>query len=311
MTAVPTPSPLAKFFFNWIGGDIHGLSEFVRELYEYVPKISNVAGALDAQVNRMVNAAGTSWQGAGASAFRSSWDKDSVAAQRVASLAVGIGQIVDTLAVNLAEIEAGLEAAADNAVHLHHVKIGAADGKAIDPTSSVWAAEYQETYVGAQDLANQKRQDAVDALTRYTGPLHLFANRVVGTITAVGAEAGLAAYAGSLGSLMDTMGAGARVGAAAGEMLSNAVDAAPLLDFGAVAAGAGIGFVAVPAVVGYVGYGVGLFIMNEIEGKPWKQSLETAATQPFTDAATAVGFVAKSAAVGIGHEAEHLWDSIF
>jgi uncharacterized protein YukE len=304
MTAVLAPTPLAKFSFNWIGGDIRGLSEFVRELYDYVPQITNVIGALDGQVNDMISAAGKSWQGAGASAFKSSWEKDSVQAQKVASLAVGIGQIVDTLAVNLAETEAALEAAADDAVRLHNVKIAAADGKALDPTSSLWAREYNATYLGSVDVANQQRQDAVNALTRYTGPLHLTANRIVGTITGVGAEVGLVASVHALGgTLGGTMMAGAEFGGAElGALFGESTIA--------VAAGAGLGFVAVPAAVAYVGYGVGLFIMNEIEGKPWKQSLETAATEPFTDAATAVGFVAKNAAVGIGHTVEHVWDSI-
>jgi uncharacterized protein YukE len=294
MTATPQPSALAPFSHDWIGGDIRGLSEFAGVLYGYAPKIDNVAGALDDQVSGMVSAA--DWQGAAASAFTSSWGKDSVAARDIASMAVGVGQIVDELAVSLSKIESGLETEADYASS-HGVQIGP-DGQppALTSASSAYATAYQETYEGALQDAQTARQDAVNALTRYNGPNHSLANKVFGTAGAVAAEVGLVRYGG-----LEAFQAGASLGGEAGSALSAAVlgnESAV-----AIAAGSAVGFVAVPVVVGFVGYGVGVFVASLIEGKSAGQSLDIAAdtlTEPFKDAA-----------VGIGHEAEHLWDDVF
>jgi hypothetical protein len=253
-----------------------------------------VGGTLDGQVSGIVS--GAQWQGAGASAFKSSWGKDSVAAQGIAAMAVGIGQIVDELAVSLSKIESGLEAEADFASS-HGVQIEP-DGQppALSSTSSAYATAYQETYDGALQQAQTARENAVNAFTRYNGPNHSLANNVIGTAGAVAAEVGLVRYGG-----LDAFLAGARLGGEAAGALS---DAALGAESGlAVAAGSAIGFVAVPAVVGFVGYGVGVFAASLIEGKSVGQSFDIAAntlTDPF-----------KAAATGIGHEATHLWDDVF
>jgi uncharacterized protein YukE len=294
MTATAQPSALAPFSHDWIGADIRGLSEFAGVLYGYAPKIDNVAGALDDQVSGMVSAA--DWQGAAASAFKSSWGKDSVAAQEVASMAVGIGQIVDELAVSLSRIESALETEADYASS-HGVQIGP-DGQPPAPTSafSVNETAYRETYEGAQQQAQTARQNAVNALARYNGPNHSLANKVFGTAGAAAAEYALVRYGG-----LEAFQAGASLGGEAAGALSDAVLGT---ESGiAIAAGSAIGFVAVPVVVGFVGYGVGVFVASLIEGKSAGQSLDIAAdtlAEPFKDAA-----------VGIGHEAEHLWDDVF
>jgi uncharacterized protein YukE len=292
MTAAP--SALAPFSYEWIGGDIRGLSAFASVLYGYVPNIDNVAGTLDDQVNGMVRAA--QWQGAAASQFKSSWGKDSAEAHDIASMAVGIGQIVDELAVTLSKIESGLEQSADYA-RSHGVQIGP-DGQppALTSTSSVYATAYQETYEGALAEAQTARENAVSSLVKYNGPNHSLANKVFGVAGTVAAEAGLVRFGG-----LDAFLAGARVGGEAAAALS---DAALGAESGiAIAAGSAIGFVAVPAIVGFAGYGVGVFVASLIEGKSVGQSLDIAAdtlTDPF-----------KAAGVGVGHEAEHLWDDVF
>lgn len=70
-----SPSPLAAFAYNWIGGDIHGLSAFSGTLYGYVPEVTNVVTSLDNRVQRIVGDA--SWTGNAASAFTKAWEKDS------------------------------------------------------------------------------------------------------------------------------------------------------------------------------------------------------------------------------------------
>ena len=286
------PSALAPFDHEWIGGDIRGLSQFAGVLYGYAPDIDNVAGTLDDQVSGMVSAA--QWQGAAASAFTSSWGKDSTAAQGIASMAAGIGQIADELAVNLSKIESALEQSADYASK-HGVQIGP-DGQPPASPTSVYAMAYQETYEGALQEAQTARENAVSALIKYNGPNHSLANKVFGTAGVVAAEIGLARYGG-----LDALVAGADVGGeAAGALSAAALGAESGI---AIAAGSAIGFVAVPAIVGFAGYGVGVFVASLIEGKSVGQSLDIAAdtlTDPF-----------KAAAVGAGHEAEHLWDDVF
>jgi uncharacterized protein YukE len=272
MTAMKEPSPLAPFSHDWIGGDIRGLSAFASVLYGYAPNIDNVAGTLDGQVNGMVSAA--HWQGAGASAFKSSWDKDSVAAQKIASMAVGIGQIVDELAVRLSKIENALEQNADYA-GTHGVRIGS-DGKATDPASSVYATGYGEAFDGAVQDAQTVRKQAADDLAQYmhTGSVEAFVNNAFGVAGAVGAE-GAFLFGGG--------------GVAVEPAVAGVVAMTGLADSGVATMIAAAG--AIPVVVlgvAAVGFGVGYFAANLLEGKGVGGSLDA-----------------------VGHEAAHLWDDIF
>lgn len=105
------PSRLASFAHNWVGGDMHGLSAYAGTLYGYVPKLTDVATALDKQVSHIVGDAG--WQGSAASAFSKAWEKDAVGATALGIMLSSAGDIVNTLAANLASTESALEEAAD------------------------------------------------------------------------------------------------------------------------------------------------------------------------------------------------------
>jgi uncharacterized protein YukE len=285
MTAVLQPSALAAFSYDWVGGDIRGLSQFAGELVGFIPKIDNVAGTLDDQVSGMISAA--DWQGAAASTFTSSWGKDSADAQEIASMAVGIGRIVDELAVSLSKIESALETEADFASS-HGVQIGP-DGQPPADPSSEYATAYQETYQGALQEAQTARDNAVNALVLYNGPNHSLANKVIGTAGAIAAEAGLVRFGGLDAFLAGASAGGDAAGAASAAVLGTESGIA-------IAAGSAIGFLAVPAVVGFVGYGVGVFAASIIEGKSAGQSFDIAAhtlAEPFEDAAS------------------HLWHDIF
>jgi hypothetical protein len=39
-SSAKSPSPLAPFAYNWVGGDIHGLSAYAGTLYGYAPRIT-------------------------------------------------------------------------------------------------------------------------------------------------------------------------------------------------------------------------------------------------------------------------------
>jgi uncharacterized protein YukE len=113
MSGATGVSALASFSFDWIGGDIRGLSALAGALYGYVPEINGVTSALDGRVQALVGAAG--WTGSAASAFERGYEADAQAAHGLAVLVEDAGEIVDALAVALSRIENDLEQAADKA----------------------------------------------------------------------------------------------------------------------------------------------------------------------------------------------------
>lgn len=160
-----TPSALAPFSYDWIGGDIHGLSAYAGTLYGYVPEINDVATALDGKVRQIVGAAG--WQGSAASAFTTAWDHDAQGCSALAKVTSSTGNIVDWLAVTLAKIESALERAADQAAG-HGVPIGP-DGQPpnaclASPTAESWRASYQGFYGRCMIDAVNARNQAAAAL---------------------------------------------------------------------------------------------------------------------------------------------------
>jgi uncharacterized protein YukE len=165
------PSALAPFAYDWVGGDIHGLSAFAGKMYDYVPEINGVTTALDKQVSRIVGDAG--WQGSAATAFANAWGRDSLTGQALGAVIANTGSVVNWLAVELSRLENALEQEADQAA-AHGVKIGS-DGQPgaafVGPPSTeqqaeqqAWASAYQKVYAEAMALAQQARQTAASQL---------------------------------------------------------------------------------------------------------------------------------------------------
>jgi uncharacterized protein YukE len=111
MSGAKQPSPLAGFSYDWVGGDIHGLSAFAGTVYGYAPEMAEVITVLDKSVATVTKDAG--WSGDAAGAFSAAWESDSIGATALSAVFEQIGETVDTLAVNLANIERALEDAAD------------------------------------------------------------------------------------------------------------------------------------------------------------------------------------------------------
>jgi hypothetical protein len=172
------PSALAPFAYDWVGGDIHGLSAFAGKMYGYVPDIDDVTTALDKQVTRVVGDAG--WQGSAATAFANAWGRDSLTGQALGMVIDNAGAIVNWLAVELSKLENALEQEADAAA-AHGVKIGP-DGQPgavfVGPPSNTagaeqqaWASAYQQTYTEALALAQQARAAAAGQLMSLYGKI--------------------------------------------------------------------------------------------------------------------------------------------
>jgi hypothetical protein len=107
---VPEISSLPAFTYDWVGGDIHGLAALARQCFRIAPQLSDAVSALTLRADMLTCTAG--WQGAAATAFTLSWEKDSLAGRQIASGWEQIGGIVDGLAVDLAALESVLERAA-------------------------------------------------------------------------------------------------------------------------------------------------------------------------------------------------------
>ena len=162
-----SPSALAPFAHNWVGGNIHGLSAYAGTLYGYVPKLSDVATALDKKVSQIVGDAG--WKGSAAAAFSKAWQHDATGATALAVMISAAGDIVNTLAVNLASIESALEAAADTTT-AHGVPIGASGQPPqecfADATKESWRVSYQSFWNQSMLLAATARSQAAAALAQ-------------------------------------------------------------------------------------------------------------------------------------------------
>jgi uncharacterized protein YukE len=170
-----SPSALAPFAHNWVGGDIHGLSAYAGTLYGYAPKINDVATALNSKVSQTVG--GASWQGSAATAFSGAWDRDAQGCTALTTMTTATGDVVNWLAVNLSQLESALETAADKTA-AHGVTIGP-NGEPpqeclANATAESWRAAYQTFY-------NQAMHDAVNARNEAAGELQNIFNGVTGS----------------------------------------------------------------------------------------------------------------------------------
>lgn len=145
MAGTRSPLPLAAFSYDWVGGDIPGLSALAGQCYQIVPQVTGVGSALSGQVSHLVSDGG--WKGATADAFSSAWDRDSVAGRQLAGSWEDIGVVVDDLAVELAALEHALEEAAREVE---------AQGVVIDPAGQV-APEITGPLTGSAAQAAARR----------------------------------------------------------------------------------------------------------------------------------------------------------
>jgi hypothetical protein len=174
VAAAREPTPLAPLPQQWTGGDIRGLSLFAGVLCEYVRVIHNVVAELDRRFGELTEAGDR--QASSARALRTAWDLDAAAARAVAWVADRTAEIVDELAVRLAQIERQLEDAAAQA-RSHGVRVGASGAPPAQRSAQVrsmmastwltWAASYQDTHERSLLGAAQARQEAADAIMKY------------------------------------------------------------------------------------------------------------------------------------------------
>ncbi len=170
-TGGPTAvSALAQFSYDWIGGDIRGLSALAGTLYGYVPEISGVTSALDDEVTGLVGA--SRWTGSAATAFENAYEADARAAHGLAALIEDAGEIIDALAVALSRIESDLEQAAAKAKQ--HGAPVEAQGRPLmaclaastpkEKEAALWLEWYQKEYAACMAAAQKVRSQAAGDL---------------------------------------------------------------------------------------------------------------------------------------------------
>ena len=159
------PTRLMPFAYDWVGGDIHGLSSLAGTLYGYPPKMADVVTALDKKVSQVVSDAG--WQGSAARSFSSHWEQAAAETNAVGLTVIDAGDIVNQLAVDLAKIENALESAADQAA-AHGVTIGSSG----QPPQACYASQTQEDWrQGYGSFYQQCLASAQDARVQAAGAL--------------------------------------------------------------------------------------------------------------------------------------------
>jgi len=159
------PTRLMPFAYDWVGGDIHGLSSLAGTLYGYPPKMADVVTALDKKVSQVVSDAG--WQGSAASSFSTHWETAAAETNAVGLTIIDAGDIVNQLAVDLAKIENALESAADKTT-AHGVPIGS-NGQ---PPQACYANQTQEDWrEGYASFYQQCLASAQDARVQAAGAL--------------------------------------------------------------------------------------------------------------------------------------------
>jgi uncharacterized protein YukE len=164
------PTRLMPFAYDWVGGDIHGLSSLAGTLYGYPPKMADVVTALDKKVSQVVSDAG--WQGSAAGSFSSHWEQAAAETNAVGLTIIDAGDIVNQLAVDLAKIENALESAADQAT-AHGVTIGSTGQPPqacyANQTEEDWRQGYGSFYQQCLASAQDTRVQAAGALQSLYG----------------------------------------------------------------------------------------------------------------------------------------------
>lgn len=172
MSGGKSPSSLASFSHNWVGGDPRALSSAAGRCYGISPQVTGVNTALNQQADKITSAGG--WTGDAAASFRSAWGKDSQTGQQLAGVWNRIGDVIDKLAVQLAKLENALESAAAQAksqgVAIDDAtgNVQAATGGKVSPKTAKASADYVQLRNQTMALAKAARAGAAGELQQLT-----------------------------------------------------------------------------------------------------------------------------------------------
>ena len=164
---------------SWVGGDITGLQAMSQTMSTAPEKMKDVVRILSSRSDKLAKDAG--WTGGAADEFRKRWTVNSIQVDALAEAVDHTGQIEGALGDGLAEVEANLCNAADEASR-HGVPIGArgeplpiitsgSPGDAAAATLREEQAKYVAIYNEAMHLAEGLRLKAADDLSDVFGKI--------------------------------------------------------------------------------------------------------------------------------------------
>lgn len=164
---------------SWVGGDIPGLQAMSQTMSTAPQKMKDVVRILSSRSDKLAKDAG--WTGGAADEFRKKWTVNSIQVGALAEAVDQTGQIIGALGDGLAEVEANLYNAADEASR-HGVPIGArgeplpiitsgSPGDAAAATLREEQAKYVAMYNEAMHLAEGLRLKAADDLSDVFGKI--------------------------------------------------------------------------------------------------------------------------------------------
>lgn len=165
-----SPSSLAPFSFNWVGGDIHGLSALAGALYGFSVRSERPASVLSGTVNRLVGDSGEpNYKGSAADNFKREFDRDMNDVRWLSSRASSMGDIVDRLAVRLAQLEASLESFVEQGVRAKYISLDSSGkiripGGIAQPGAAKFMRLLAERHTQILAAAKAARKTAADRL---------------------------------------------------------------------------------------------------------------------------------------------------
>lgn len=172
-----SPSALATFSFNWVGGDIHGLSTLAGVLYGFAEQSREPASALQHVVDRLVAESGKgSWKGSAADNFKTDFGRDVADVAWMRARVEAVGDVVDHLAVTLAKIESWLEGQAEQGVRAGYVTLGGTGNMGIprgvsNPRVQRFLQQFNQSRAQALLAAKAARKSAATRLSAEYGEL--------------------------------------------------------------------------------------------------------------------------------------------
>jgi hypothetical protein len=163
-------SALPAFSFNWVGGDIRGLSKLAGTLYQIAAKSAEPVSVLSNTVDRLVSEShDATWKGSAADNFRRNFGQDITDIDWLTSRNNAIADIVDELAVRLAKLEAWLEGQAEKGRALGFLsidgdgKVGLPKGTA-EPSLRHFLRQFNQNRTEAMSAAKAARKRAAAKL---------------------------------------------------------------------------------------------------------------------------------------------------
>lgn len=162
---MPGTAVLEAFSRDWIGGDIRGLQGIADRLHSYLPHVQELVARLSKTARNLAADEPDGWSGPAADAFTGAWSRQIATARALEEYVSAAAAAIDSLAVELSQIESALENEA-YLVARDGVHIGG-NGNVVGYAGLIGlqtAMEYRKVFQQAQAEADQARSAIAEQL---------------------------------------------------------------------------------------------------------------------------------------------------